>query len=298
MKKIDNVAWVLALLTLLLWSTVAVVFKLGLKFYSSYQLLMYSSFFSTITLLILFLCFKKKSSIFKFSWRYWGSSILQGLLNPFLYYIILFTAYDHLPAQIAQAVNFTWPIFLSVFAAIFLKEKVKGVMYVSLIISFLGVVVISRGGAGFVGEYGELTKGVLLSLLSAVIWALYWIVNRRDPRPPIVKLLGAFSFSLLYILVYGVITSQLPVIEYSSQLVYPLYIGLFEMSIPFLLWVLAMHKADNTPFLGNLAYLVPVISLFFIRIILKEEIQHGTIIGLIFIIVGVILQARIRHKHR
>ena len=46
-----------------------------------------------------------------------------GLINPFLYYLVLFKAYDLLPAQEAQAINYTWALMLAFLSVIFLKQK-------------------------------------------------------------------------------------------------------------------------------------------------------------------------------
>jgi hypothetical protein len=40
------------------------------------------------------------------------NSAILGLINPFLYYLILLKAYDLLPAQVAQPLNMIWPIIL------------------------------------------------------------------------------------------------------------------------------------------------------------------------------------------
>ena len=44
----------------------------------------------------------------RLSRRDWQQSLLPGLLNPCLYYLVLFKAYELLPAQQAQALNYSW----------------------------------------------------------------------------------------------------------------------------------------------------------------------------------------------
>ena len=44
---------------------------------------------------------------------------ILGLVNPFLYYLVLFKAYDLLPAQEAQAINYTWALMLAFLSVIF-----------------------------------------------------------------------------------------------------------------------------------------------------------------------------------
>ena len=50
--------------------------------------------------------------------KQWGRYALIGLLNPVIYYLVLFKAYDLLPAQIAQPINYFWPIVLLVLLAV------------------------------------------------------------------------------------------------------------------------------------------------------------------------------------
>ena len=47
------------------------------------------------------------------------------MLNPFLYYLVLFRAYDLLPAQEAQPLNYTWPIVLVLLSAIMLHQRLR-----------------------------------------------------------------------------------------------------------------------------------------------------------------------------
>jgi drug/metabolite transporter (DMT)-like permease len=68
------------------------------------------------------------------------------------------------------------------------------------------------------------------------------------------------------------------------------YIGLFEMGITFLIWLKALKLSKTTANIANLVYLVPFFSLVVIYFVVSENILFSTIIGLIFIIGGIILQ--------
>ena len=54
-----------------------------------------------------------------------GLTLLAALLNPVAYYLILFEAYDRLPAQLAQPINITWTIVLALMAGLILKQPVR-----------------------------------------------------------------------------------------------------------------------------------------------------------------------------
>ncbi|NJK98814.1 MAG: EamA family transporter, partial [Bacteroidales bacterium] len=50
---------------------------------------------------------------------------MLGFLNPLLYYLVLFKAYSLLPAQIAQPLNYTWPLILVILSIIFLSKNIR-----------------------------------------------------------------------------------------------------------------------------------------------------------------------------
>ncbi|MCV5334478.1 DMT family transporter, partial [Escherichia coli] len=68
--------------------------------------------------------------------------LLLGLINPLAYYLILFKAYDLLPASQAQAINYSWAITLTLMAAVFLGQKIRGKDWIACGFSYLGVIVI------------------------------------------------------------------------------------------------------------------------------------------------------------
>ena len=94
------------LTAILLWSTVATAFKLGLRYLAIEQLL----FLGIFTSWLFFLSVLLLKQSFRLLPEDRIVAPLMGLLNPFAYYLILFTAYERLPAHIAQPLNYTWAI--------------------------------------------------------------------------------------------------------------------------------------------------------------------------------------------
>ncbi len=277
-----------ALIAVLLWSTVATAFKLSLVYLSPVELLLYSAIFSTLVLGIILYLQGKFGLILKCSRKEYLLSIVLGFLSPFLYYLILFKAYDLLPAQQAQPINYTWAITLSLLSVPLLKHKISWQQWLALIISYIGVVVISTEGKPLDLHFTS-PLGVFLALASTVIWSLYWIFNTRDNRDPIVGLFVNFVFSLPFILVYYFLTEGVRMIPLEGILG-AAYIGLFEMGVCFVLWLMAMKLTDNTASISNLIFLSPFLSLIFIHFILGEHIVAGTFVGLLLIVTGLLCQ--------
>jgi drug/metabolite transporter (DMT)-like permease len=281
-------AYLYAVLTVFLWSTVASAFKITLRHLNFIQLLFYASFVSMTVLFLIILCQGKLGELRKFSKREYLASALLGFLNPFFYYTILFKAYSVLPAQEAQPLNWTWPIMLVLLSIVILKQPIGLLNVIAIFISFSGVFVISTHGDVFSFQFTNL-PGALLALSSSIIWALFWIYNIRDRRDEVMKLFLNFCFGFLY---------TLAVVSATGQFYWPplpgllgvIYVGLFEMGITFVSWLKALQLSKTTAQVSNLVYAAPFLSLFFIHFIVGEEILLSTVIGLALIISGVVLQ--------
>ncbi|WP_345334665.1 DMT family transporter [Ferrimonas pelagia] len=272
----------------LLWSTVATAFKLSLAHMSPVQLLLFASLSSAVGLTLILLL-QGKLHLLARQWRANPSQFVKsGLLNPFFYYLALFAAYDLLPAQQAQALNYTWAILLSLLAVPMLGQKLRSWDVIAAVAAYIGVVVIATGG-NIASLQFDSPLGVGLALLSTLFWSLYWIVNTQDKGDPVASLLLSFLVALPCIIAVCAWRGELYLPAWQG-LVGAVYVGLFEMGITFVLWLTAMRSAERTAPLTNLAFLGPFLSLFFIAQILGEEIASATIAGLCLIVTALLLQ--------
>ena len=68
------------------------------------------------------------------------------------------------------------------------------------------------------------------------------------------------------------------------------YVGLFEMGITCAIWLKALKSPGRAAQVSNFIYLVPFLSLTEIHFIAGEKILLSTMVGLIFIISGTMLE--------
>jgi len=281
-------AYLFALATVLFWATVASAFKLTLKEIDYFQLVLYSVGVSALVLFVLIAVQNKFTLLRKCTQEEMRRSAILGFLNPFLYYLVLFKAYSLLLAQEAQPLNQTWGIIVPLMSIVLLKQKIGAKSILALFISFFGVLIISTQG-DLLGLHFTNTFGVALALGSAFIWSFFWIYNVDDERDEVVKLFLNFLFGFIFIFILMVMLGKLAYIN-SSGLLGAVYIGLFEMGITFVLWLKALQLSATTAQVSNMIYLVPFLSLVVIHYSLGEEIMYTTMVGLAFIVVGIILQ--------
>jgi len=277
-----------ALGAVVLWSTVASAFKMSLRGLTFAQLLFFASATSTCILFVFILFQKKTKANEIFNLKEVPRNILMGLLNPFLYYLILFKAYSLLPAQEAQAVNFIWPIAIAILSAIVFKQKMKSKTIIGMFVAFVGVfIIITKGNLSdirFSNFFGD-----MLALSSAFVWAAFWIINLKDKRENTVKLFGGFFFGTIYTAIYISLFDSFHIAE-KIYIFGAVYAGLFEMGITFFLWLKALELSTNKAKTSTLAYLSPFISFMIIAVMLKEKILLSSIIGLVLIIGGILFQ--------
>ena len=105
---------------------------------------------STLVLLIIVVYSGKWHLIRENSGKDLLNSAILGLVNPFLYYLILLKAYKLLPAQVAQPLNMIWPIILVFLSVPLLGQKIERKSFIALFISFIGVYLISSQGNPFI----------------------------------------------------------------------------------------------------------------------------------------------------
>lgn len=290
---VQKKAYLFALLAILFWSTVASAFKISLQYLDFQSLLFFSSITSFFLLSIIIIVdgqFRKLRGITR---KDLSLSILLGLLNPFLYYLILFKAYDLLPAQEAMTLNYTWPLVLALLSAPILGQKLTLKSVFALLISFAGILMIATKGQPASLEFSNL-KGDILAIGSSVVWALFWLFNVKSRLNETLKLFLNFFWGSLYISILLLLTGGIQWPE-AEGLVGAVYVGIFEMGITFVLWLKAMQLTSRTDKISQLVFLSPFLSLIFINIFVGEKIHLYTISGLILIVSGILLQ---RYKNK
>jgi drug/metabolite transporter (DMT)-like permease len=283
-------AYIYAALSVLLWGTIPTAFKIALSELSIVTMLGITTLVSTAVLFVIMLmtgklCLLKETTRRDLMW-----SALFGLINPVGYYLILLTAYSRLPGQVAQPINMIWPIILVFFSIPLLGQRIPGRSFIALAVSLVGVYIIASQGAPLNPGRSD-TLGVILALVSGVLWALYFVLNVRDKRDESVKLFTSFLFGSFYMLILMAGTGSFSEPVSQKGIAASVYCGFFEMGITFWLWLKALQLSETTDRVSTLVYFAPFVSLM-LHFIIDEPVYFTTPPGLLLIIASVIWQNR------
>ncbi|MDO5536790.1 MAG: DMT family transporter [Desulfovibrionaceae bacterium] len=275
-------------LTILAWSTVSTAFKVALASLSPMQLIYVSMGVAALFLAGIVLVRREFAVFRSLDRRQWRSGAVLGLVI-WLYYTLLFVAYDHLPAQIAQPVNNTWALMLALMACVFLHQKITLREFAWMLFAYSGVLVITSGAGGSLGPLHPL--GLACVIASTVLYALYWILNTKSGLPGLHGLVICFAAAFVLAAATLVVRGE-PLTMPLRPFLGGAYVGLFELAIPFVLWGAALRLASSVARISTLPFLVPFLALFWISLVLGEPIAWTTVLGLVLIVSGTIMQQR------
>jgi drug/metabolite transporter (DMT)-like permease len=195
-------AVLLASFVVLFWATVATAFKIALAGMPALTLLLIASI-TALIVCIAELAYRGKlrGAIAELkSLSVTKRSLWQGFMNPFVYYLILFEGYSLLPAQIAQPLNFSWQVVLIILMAVFMKQKIRLMQGLGVMVSFGGIIMLSMNNSADIS--GSLSvPGLMLIMASTVIWAVYWMLKIDKSSDPVVELFHNFLAGSLFLLI-------------------------------------------------------------------------------------------------
>ena len=276
-------------ISILLWSTTSTISKLLLGSLNSMQILLISSIFATMFLLII--NFKKKnlSQIKSFKIKDFLQIAGLGILGTFLYNLFLYLGINKMQASQAFIINYLWPLMTVIFACIILKEKLTKRKLIAIILSFIGVIIVTSNG-DLLNVSKDSIAGAIYCILAAVFYGLFCVLNKHKNYDKYLSMMLFYCVSAIISLFYICTTKTWFVMDV-MQFVGLLWRGVFTSAIAFTSWAIALEKGDTAK-ISNLAYITPFLSLIWTALILKEKISLYAIVGLLIIVSGIVIQLK------
>ena len=284
MKK----SYIFAAISIFFWSTAAVISKLLLNNYDSFQVLWASAFFAGIALLAVNIFTGNIKKLKRYKLKDYLKIALMGIPGTFLYYVFYYSGNAIMPASQAFIINYLWPIMSVVFAVIILKEKLTLRKILAFIISFMGVFIVMAGDLRQIDP--NIILGAVLCFLGAVAYGLFTALNQKSAYDKRISMMINYfvTFALTTVINLANHNLFLPNLTETAGFVWN---GMLNMATASTLWIIALGLG-KTAKISNLAYITPFLSLTWIALILKEELTVFFIIGLIIIVLGIFVQLK------
>ena len=268
-------------ITILLWATVFIFTKAGLRYYDAETLAVIRYILASAGLIVLIFIKKIKKPDLKDIPLF----LILGFLG-FAFYIITFNrGMVTLNSSTSSVILACSPIIASVLSGIFLKEKVSIFGWMSIITSFLGITVFTLWEGVF-----KFNTGIFWILLSAVLVATYNVSLRKVTE----------KYTGMEVAVYSMLAGTLLLIIYlpasilkigsmnSVSFFVVIWLAIPGTVIAYIFWSMALEVADTTGEVTNFMFITPFLATIMGIIFLGEKLTVATVTGGILILSGVI----------
>jgi DME family drug/metabolite transporter len=271
----------------ILWGTMGVFGKVAFSYgIDPVTLTALRILISSSTMLIFLALFKRQ--LVRIEKKDVPQLILFGLLAVALQRVAYFYAVDLTTATIAAVMFYTYPVFVTVHASMFQKERITSSVVLAIILAFIGVVLVVR--AYEASWLSTNTLGLAFGMLTSSLFALYFLMARRMRN----------SYTNWTLLLYGdgigaiaispaLIFSSSQIISYPPDLWYLiLTIALLPSLTAYLLFSYGLKYVESSK--GSvLSVIEPLSAAAFSTTILGERFELLQLAGVALAIVGVLL---------
>lgn len=284
MKK----SYLYAVITVLIWATLATVAKTVLSDIPNFQVLTVSSVLAFVFLLIVNII----NGSIKLMKTYRARDYLMiaglGFVGLFLYSALYYYGIARLGSQEACILNYLWPMMIVIFACIILKEKLTVRKIFAMLLSFAGIVVLTLGSGEM--ETGERLFGILACVVAAICYGLFSVLNKRHNLNQNITMMWIWFTTAVCSLIAGLFCEDWTVIG-NMQWIALAWLGVVVNAVAYLLWAIALKEAKDSAKIANLAYLTPFLSVIISAVFLHEQLHITAAFALALIIGGILLQS-------
>ncbi len=224
--------------------------------------------------------------------KMWLPLTLLGMTGVFAYNVFFFNGLHHISAGRAALIIASTPLVITLFAALFLRERLNALKSCGVLLSLVGaVMVISNGHPGslFSGGFGPGEKAMVGCVLS---WSAYSLIGRSVlvSVSPLAAVCYSSIIGTLLLLVPALGEGLMHHLATFSAVAWAslVYLGIGGTALGFSFYYQGIKKIGATR-AGIFINLVPVFSILLSWLMLDESIKSIVLLGGLLVLVGVAL---------
>jgi drug/metabolite transporter (DMT)-like permease len=283
-----RVDWLLLLALGFMWGTSYVFIKIGVQTLPTFTLIA-SRLGIGLTVLATVLIAAREP--LPRSARIYGHLVVMSMVNIVLPFALITTAERSVDSGLAAILNGAVPLFVIVFAALFLHDEPITVNRLAgLVIGYAGVIVLVSRSLG-AGLSKSSLEGELALILSTALYGAGAVYSRRNVRGlrPMIPAFFQVLFAFLIVSVIALVFERPWTVHWNVDAVGSvIWLGILGSGLAYLLnfRLLARIGATRT---SLVAYLLPVIGIIAGAIVFQETVDARVIFGTALVIGGVAL---------
>jgi drug/metabolite transporter (DMT)-like permease len=223
----------------------------------------------------------------KLGYKDYRSYAVLGFINIFFSMTMLQYAIKYGEPAVVALIISSNPIFVYIISLSMKHEILSGRKVAGFILGILGLSVVLIKDLGSI----RFETGALFALAGAVSFAYFTILNRDAVarNKPMIVNIGSFSFGLIYILIYFLISGSVDVspvlFDSGIRTIKILYLGIFVTGISYITFLTAIKKMG--PVASSLIFMFkPAVAALLAVLLLSQTVTLNFFIGLILSALG------------
>jgi len=229
----------------------------------------------------------------------WKYLIFIGLIGGAFAFLFFFTGLKFTTGGRAAFLHKTLPIYVMIFAFLFLKEKISKKHVFALILMFIGLILITSSEINPTLLWRDPSLGDLLIILATIFWG----VENTIAKHAMIK--GGSNFIISFgrmffgaIFLFGMILffGNFDLFFYlTTQQIISIFVSTLILFDYVFLWYYSI-KLINVSKAASFLLLAPVVSLILGVSILEEPLPIIQLIGSVFILIGAYIVSKIKSE--
>lgn len=216
--------------------------------------------------------------------RNWISLFIIGCINSAIPFVLLAYSSVSLPAGFTSILNGTTPLFGTVVAAVWLKEKLSITQIIGFVLGFIGVVILV--GWKQVAPTPTFALAVAAGLIAAFMYAISapYIKQHLAGVSAIAIATGSQLFAALFLLP-GMLLTIPQATPTATVILAVLALALLSSAVAYILYFRLIENIGSTKAL-TVAYLIPLFAMLWGATILKEPVTISMVLGCGLVLLG------------
>jgi len=253
---------------------------------------------SIILIFLLLIIYKKLEFKFK-QLNYFFIMSIFGIVAPFL---LIIHGQKNIDSSLAGILMSTMPISTLILSHFFLhNEKMTRNKLIGFVLAFLGIIILIVPNTSNIDNnfYNNELISELMVISGAILYSFAAVYGKKYKNTNALSAsTGTIFLSAVFMLLYLIFLENDSYAQVDVFLSIPvLLLGIFCTAIATILYFQILQSSGAT-FLSIMNYLIPIWSIIFGLLILKEQLFWNYIFGLLIVIIGIqISEKDIRKSH-
>ena len=261
------------LIAIILWASAFVGIRIGLAGYSPGGLALLRFLVASVFMALIYYSQGIEKRV---SWKDRIQLLCAGMAGIGIYNICLNYGELSVSAGIASFIIGLMPVITVVLSLIFLQEKLSRGVWLGILISILGLVILA------ISENTEpgMQQGILAILVSALMGAILTIIQKQFAsvyHPVAIISWVMWGGTLLLLIFAPALAEEIKVADFPTTAAV-IYMGIFPAALAYLAWGYALKHLSATNISVSL-YALPIVSTLLGFLLLGEQPSATSLIG-------------------